>query len=100
MNKRAALVALALLGAGGCAYVPPLTHQFNASDLKALEPGRTTRAEAERRMHNFARFRDTDRLLICEKTRHAGYGMLVGPGGGIGGPLHTQSYRMLMEFDA
>jgi hypothetical protein len=100
MRSSIAGAALALAVLAGCAYVPPLSHQYNAGDLRRLVPGQTTREQAERLLRSPRRLQSSDRILVCEQRRHAGYVAMVGFGGGAVGPLVTQRYRILLAFDS
>lgn len=84
----------------GCAYLPPLRHQFNAKDLRRLEVGQTTRAQAEERLRRYDTLRRTDRFLVCEQSRHAGFIAIFAGYNAGGAKLVTQRYRILAEFDS
>ncbi len=94
-----AAVAL-VLATSGCAYLPPLTHQFNREDLSRLAPGRTRRADAERMLGPSRRLQSTSRVLVCEKVRSGGYFAIFAGFTGAAGQIITQRYRILLEFDS
>jgi hypothetical protein len=97
---RCAAAAVLLSLVAGCAYVPPLGHQFNRNDLAGLRQGFDTRARVDSLMRGSEVFLSTPRWLGTEKARSGGTLIaLAGPGGGVL-PLTSQRYRLLFRFDA
>jgi hypothetical protein len=96
---RGAAVAGLLSLVAGCAYVPPLGHQFNRGDLARLRQGFDTRAHVDSLLRDSYVFLSTPRWLGTEKARSGGtFIALAGPGGGVL-PLTSQRYRLLFRFD-
>ncbi len=98
------MAALPLALVTGCAYIPPLTHQFNRKDIAALRPGVDTRARVDSLVAPDVTFLSTPRLLGIEKRRSGGTLIVAaaGPQGAGGGGIRSftsQRYRMLFRFD-